>query len=136
MEEKKWGDSKPLIPNRPRKWDIKDIEIKLNNLKKLIGVWAVETEIKYQKQYTDNAVDYLNMAYYALKQRYSRIHIWRYGNINNVEYEPKLNKLYSFDLDNVWNEREYTWTITTNSISDSPIYTSTVGSFYYNYNRL
>ena len=111
MEEKKLDDTKPFIPKRPRKWDIKDITIKLDNLKKRFGEWAIVSEIKFQKRFTDNAVDYLNMAYYALKQRYCRIHMWRYGVINSVDYLPKPNKLYSYN----WDDDDYTWTITSNT---------------------
>jgi hypothetical protein len=118
MEEKKWGDTKPFIPKRPRKWDIKDITIKLDNLKKRFGAWTIESEIAYQRQYTDNAVDYLNMAYYALKQRYCRIHMWRYGVINNVDYLPKQNVWYSYN----WNDNNYTWTITSNTQTSSVYY--------------
>lgn len=109
MEEKKWADTKPFIPKRPRKWDIKDITIKLDNLKKRFGEWVIDNEIKFQKRYTDNAVDYLNMAYYALKQKYCKIHRRKYGIINNVEYTPKKN---------VW----HTWAITSNTQTSSTYY--------------
>ena len=99
-----------------RKWCEKDIRIKLENLKKILGSYVVDREIMLQGQYTDNECDKLNMAYYSLKDKHSRIYRWKYGVTRPVDYEPKKKKKYyewSGGLDN-------TWTITATSATYSP----------------
>jgi hypothetical protein len=93
-----------------RKWCEKDIRIKLENLKKILGSYVVDSEISLQGIYTDNVCDQLNMAYYSLKSRYSKIYRWRYGITRQVDYEPKKRKKYYGN----------TWTITTTSATYSP----------------
>lgn len=90
-----------------RKWCEKDIRIKLNNLKKLLGTYLVDREIMLQGQYTDNECDKLNLAYYSLKNRFSKINRWKYGLVRNVEYEIKKRKSYNWELDDL----DF-WTIT------------------------
>jgi hypothetical protein len=90
-----------------RKWCEKDIRIKLENLKKILGDYLVNREIMLQGQYTDNECDKLNLAYYSLKNKFSKIHRWKYGLIRNVNYEIKKRRPFNWELDDL----DY-WTIT------------------------
>ncbi len=124
MGVKTWGDTKPFVAKSPRKYCLNDIRIKLNNLKKRFGAYQVDNEIAFQRQYTNNEIDYLNMAYYALKSRFCRIHMWRYGVVNKIDYIPR--KSY-----NPWDDYDdydkYSWTIT------SATNTSTSATYYATY---
>ena len=102
---------------KPRKWCEKDIRIKLENLKKILGSYVVDREISLQGFYTDNVCDQLNMAYYSLKNRHSKIHRWKYGVTRQVDYEPKKYYEWLGGLDN-------SWTITT-----SATYSPSSGSY-------
>ena len=105
-----------------RKWCEKDIRIKLENLEKLLGSWLVNREIMFQGQYTDNECDKLNLAYYSLKNKFSKIHRWKYGLVRNVEYEIKKRKSYNWDILDELSDLS-SWSIT-------PIYSLT---YPYNY---
>lgn len=101
---------------KPRKWCEKDIRIKLENLKKRLGSYIVDREISLQGHYTDNVCDQLNMAYYSLKNKHSKIYRWKYGIVRHVDFEPKKrNDYYEWNgiVDN-------SWTITTTSATYSP----------------
>lgn len=86
--DKNWSELDTMFP-KVRKWLEKDIRIKLFNLGKKIGGLVVQSEIDFQKKYTDNACDAMNLAYYALKNRYCKIQRGRFGIIRIPEYEPK-----------------------------------------------
>ena len=82
-----------IVMKKVRKWSEKDIRIKLKNLKKIINPIFIEGEILFQQKYTSNLVDAMNLAFYSLKQRYSKISASKYGWINTIDYEPKPIKV-------------------------------------------
>lgn len=89
--EKDWKSLDELYPKTPkvRKWSEKDITIKLRNLGEKIGWMIVYTEIEYQKKYTDNICDAMNLAFYSLKNKFSKICRSNFGFVRVPEYEPK-----------------------------------------------
>ena len=115
-----WGSVKPC-KSKVRKWDERDITIKLENLKRKLGVWPVEQEISFQRHYTNNKVDYLNMAYYSLKDKFSKINRSKYGMVRQVEYERKERRRGPRPYDYPswwWDDDIYNYTIgTTNNFT-------------------
>ena len=94
--EKDWSKLDEMFP-KVRKWSEKDIMIKLTNLGKKFGWIPIQSEIDFQKKYTDNTCDAMNLAYYALKNRYCKIHRSKFGIIRIPEYEPKKRN-YGYDM--------------------------------------
>ena len=82
-----------------KKYDLKEITIRLNNLKKILGEKIVEDEVSFQNVYRccDNWCDVLNLAYRALKQTYCKIYRHKYGFVRQIEYErrKKYNGFYT-----------------------------------------
>ena len=113
-----WGSVQPY-KSKVRKWDERDITIKLENLKKKLGVWPVEKEIIFQRHYTNNKVDYLNMAYYSLKDKFSKINRSKYGMVRQVEYERKERRRDPYNYPSWWWDDDiYNYTIgTTNNFT-------------------
>ena len=72
-----------------RKWSEKDIKIKLHNLRKRIPLSVIQQEVKLYKYATSNLADAMNLAYYSLKRRYSKINIYNFGVPKQVTYTPK-----------------------------------------------
>jgi len=75
-----------------KKYDSNDISIRLQNLAKKIGFLNVYTEIEIQKNFTDDICDAMNLAYYSLKNKYSKINREKYGRLNAIYYKPKYIK--------------------------------------------
>ena len=113
-----WGSVQPY-KSKVRKWDERDITIKLENLKRKLGVWPVEQEINFQRHYTNNKVDYLNMAYYSLKDKFSKINRSKYGMVRQVEYERKERRRDPYNYPSWWWDDDiYNYTIgTTNNFT-------------------
>ena len=113
-----WGSVQPH-KSKVRKWDERDITIKLENLKRKLGVWPVEQEINFQRHYTNNKVDYLNMAYYSLKDKFSKINRSKYGMVRQVEYERKERRRDPYNYPSWWWDDDiYNYTIgTTNNFT-------------------
>ena len=80
-----------------RKYNEQEIDIRLKNLKKILGDTTVEGALFIQKYLTDNEIDAKNMAYYNLKRLYSKIKGYNFGFVNNIEYEPKIHDDLSSD---------------------------------------
>jgi hypothetical protein len=95
--EKNWSELNTMFP-KVRKWSEKDIMIKLTNLAKKLGWLNVQTEIDFQKKYTDNTCDAMNLAYYSLKNKFSKIKRERFGFVRTPEYEPKKKRNYGYDM--------------------------------------
>lgn len=117
--EKNWSELDTMYP-KVRKWSEKDIMIKLTNLGKKFGWLTIQYEIDFQKKYTDNTCDAMNLAYYSLKNKMCKINRGKYGYVRTPEYEPKKRKDYYGNY--MWYNyndysTSYTWTITTNSNS-------------------
>ena len=80
-----------------RKWSSRDITIKLKNLTRIIPYNEIEREIKYAHHYTNNITDAMNIAYYSLKRKHSKIIMGNFGLIRQVEYKPKpSNRFYGY----------------------------------------
>ena len=94
MEEAKGWEtiSEYLDEHKVRKWSEKDIRIKLTNLAKILGMLNVQAEIQWQKKYTDNECDAMNLAYYSLKNKFSKIQRNTFGFVRTPEYEPKKKR--------------------------------------------
>ena len=72
-----------------KKYSLSEIRIRLNNLKKKRGSYAVEKEIDFSRKYTDNELDVLNLAYRTLKNRYTKIHRYKFGYVRTIGFEIK-----------------------------------------------
>lgn len=72
-----------------KKYDIKEITIRLNNLRKKFGSYEVDREINFQSKYTNNWCDNLNLAYRVLKNRHTKIYRSRFGFVRPITYEIK-----------------------------------------------
>jgi hypothetical protein len=75
-----------------KKYDIKEITIRLENLKNKFGSYVVENEIKFYRKYTDNECDVLNLAYRALKHKFTKIQRFRFGIVRVIDYEIRQRK--------------------------------------------
>ncbi len=97
-----------------KKYSLSEIRIRLNNLKKKLGSYAVEKEIDFSRKYTDNELDVLNLAYRALKNRYTKIHRYKFGYVRTIGFEIKKRKPSSVYYSDTYyyNTNTYsTWTI-------------------------
>ena len=91
-----------------KKYDLKEINIRLNNLKKILGDMTVEKEINFQSRYSDNWRDVLNLAYRILKDRYTKIQRYKYGFIRPINYEVKKRNKNPYTLyDKITNNSFY-----------------------------
>lgn len=72
-----------------KKYDLNEINIRLNNLRNKFGSYEVDREINFQGKYTDNWCDNLNLAYRALKNRHTKIYRDRFGFVRPIIYEIK-----------------------------------------------
>lgn len=107
-----------MIMGKVRKWSNKDIAIKLKNLAKIISHNEISAEINYAMKYTNNFVDAMNIAYYALKRKHSKIKLSNFGLIRQVEFEPKpSNKFYGYYMPLTYSNTNI-WTTNTNSSSN------------------
>jgi hypothetical protein len=78
-----------------KKYDIKEITTRLNNLKKKFGSYEVDREIDWQSRYSYNWCDVLNLAYRSLKSKHTKIRRDRYGFVRPISFEIKhRNKLH------------------------------------------
>ena len=68
---------------------MKEINIRLNNLRDKFGSYEVDREINFQSKYTNNWCDNLNLAYRSLKNRHTKICRDRYGFVRPISYEKK-----------------------------------------------
>jgi hypothetical protein len=123
-----WGSVQPY-KGKVRKWDERDITIKLENLKRKLGVWPVEQEINFQRHYTNNKVDYLNMAYYSLKDKFSKINRSKYGMVRQVEYERKERRKRVYDYPSWWWDEAIYNNSETSANYTSSIYTQTCADY-------
>lgn len=125
-----------------KKWDLPTMEVRMENLKKVINPHIVETSIAYYEAVADNRLDALYLAYYQLKDDYCKVKRRTFGKPKDVEYKPKkstswLNKStswwYANDYgDNAiwWSPSDYTWTITTSYSSSATSATYSYNSYY------
>jgi len=86
------------------------VSIKLNNLKKIINSTIVENQIIASKSITDDETDALNIAYYSLKDAFSKIQRYKYGVVLSIDYKPKTieisyndyTTIYDYTTNNVY----------------------------------
>lgn len=119
-----------------KKWDLPTMEVRMENLKKVINPHIVETSIAYYEGIADNRLDALYLAYYQLKDDYCKVKRRTFGKPKNVEYKPKQSTSVLYvngtSSNNIWwSPSDYTWTITTS-------YSSSATTYSYNsyYNQL
>ena len=115
-----------------KKYDLKEITIRINNLKKRFGSYSVDRMINLCHTYSDNQCDVLNLAYRQLKDNLTRIKRYKYGYVRNIEYEKRERKYYKHKPYTVYYNYDYsslypslsssTWTITTNTLGTYGIY--------------
>lgn len=122
--EKNWSELDKMFP-KVRKWSERDIMIKLTNLGKLLGWITVKAEIEFQMKYTDNTCDAMNLAYYSLKNKFSKIKRDKFGFVRTPEYEPKKRKSADYGQYMWYNYNDFTSLYTTS-------YTVTANSTYTN----
>lgn len=98
-----------------KKYDLNEITIRLENLKNKFGSFVVENEIKYYKKYTDNECDMLNLAYRALKNKFTKIQRFRFGFVRVIDYEIRKRKsnIYYSDAYYYNTNTTSTWTVST-----------------------
>ncbi len=113
-----------------KRWDLPTMEVRMENLKKVINPHIVETSIAYYETIADNRLDALYLAYYQLKDDYCKIKRRTFGKPKNVQYKPKQSTSgwYTNNYGNGtiwWSPGDYTWNISTN-------YTSTSATIYSN----
>ena len=92
-----------------KKYDIKEITIRLNNLRKKFGSYEVDREINFQSKYTNNWCDNLNLAYRVLKNRHTKIYRSRFGFVRPITYEIKQRS-------KLWTEGN--WFVPVREVSD------------------
>lgn len=89
------------------------VSIKLNNLKKIINPTIVENQIIASKSITDDETDALNIAYYSLKDAFSKIQRYKYGVVLSIDYKPKTIRIWynDYTTNNVYTTiNAYDWT--------------------------
>lgn len=120
-----------------KKWDLPTMEVRMENLKKIIDPHIVETSIDYYENVADNRLDALYLAYYQLKDDYCKIKRRTFGRPKNVEYKPKpkqsQSELYmkgSSSNSIWWSPGYYTWNITTSYSSSATTAAYSYNSYY------
>lgn len=104
-----------------KKLPIDNVSVKLNNLKKIINPIIIEGEINAAKFATDDETDALNIAYYSLKNMFSKIKRYRYGTVLNVDYKPKTiesvwYKDYQFQNSYYWTSAQTSYYTASNTV--------------------
>lgn len=118
-----------------KKWDLPTMEVRMENLKKVINPHIVETSIAYYENIADNRLDALYLAYYQLKDDYCKIKRRTFGKPKNVEYKPKQSTSWwyanDYERNSIWwSPDNYTWTITTSYSSSATTATYSYNSYY------
>lgn len=117
-----------------KRWDLPTMEVRMENLKKVINPHIVETSIAYYENVADNRLDALYLAYYQLKDDYCKIKRRTFGKPKNVEYKPKKSTWwYANDYGSNttwWSQSDYTWTVTTSYSSSATTATYSYNSYY------
>lgn len=118
-----------------KKWDLPTMEVRMENLKKVINPHIVETSIAYYENIADNRLDALYLAYYQLKDDYCKIKRRTFGKPKDVEYKPKKATSWWYangtSSNNIWwSPNDYTWTITTSYSSSATTATYSYNSYY------
>ena len=105
-------------------WNLEQMRKRLENLKKVMNPHLVDTYVAVKKTVTDNELDALYLAYYQLKDLSLKYNKATFGQVNYVDYEPKLK----FDWDSYLKEfYRYAWD---NQVTP---YVSNVNSVGYSY---
>jgi len=107
-----------------KRWSKEVMEKRLENLKKIINHYFVDSEIRMAKNLTENELDALYIAYYSLKDRYCKIKRSSFGKPKKVGYAPKKKPIgLYYDTWGLYDVDE--WTISSNftSAASSGIYT-------------
>ena len=72
---------------KARKYDIEEIVIRLNNLKKLVGSNYVNDVVSfYRTHITVDDCDAMNLAYRWIRRQKSRIKLEKFGTLKHIEY--------------------------------------------------
>lgn len=80
---------------KARKYDIEEIVIRLNNLKKLVGSNYVNGVVSfYRTCVTVDDCDAMNLAYRWIKRRKSGIKLERFGMLKPIEYKDYITKYH------------------------------------------
>ena len=74
----------------PKRWDLEQMRKRVENLKKIINPYRVETKLNFCKALTDNELDALYLTYYQLKEENLKYDRHIFGKVNFVEYKPKI----------------------------------------------
>jgi hypothetical protein len=106
-----------------KKWNLKQMEKRIENLKKVCGESMVLFLYLHALDKTDDKLDALYLTFYALKSLRLRYKREVYGVINNVDYKPKL------DWDRYSNEY---WSVHSDDWSSTPVTYTYSYSTYYN----
>jgi hypothetical protein len=74
-----------------KRWNLEEMKIRVNNLKKVINETLVNRYCYRALEETDNELDALYIAYYDLKALSLKYKREVYGTVNNVDYKPKFD---------------------------------------------
>ncbi len=72
-----------------KKWDLPTMEVKVSNLKKIISPFVVDGCVMKHELVADNRLDALYLAYYELKDMFSKVKRSSFGVPKVVEYNIK-----------------------------------------------
>ena len=118
-----------------KKWSREQIEIRLENLKKIIDPFIINMKIHKCKSLCDSEYDALYMAFYDLKDQYSRLPRIKFGAPKLIGYVPKNNGWYATsdnEFINVLTTTEGNTTWTTHNNGFTKVLT-TSGGWTYDY---
>lgn len=113
-----------------KKWSMEQIVIRLENLKKIIDPFIINMKIHKCKALCDSEYDALYMAFYELKDQYSRLPRIKFGEPKLIGYVPKGWYITS---DNDFLNVLTTSGITTLTTSDND-FMNVYSNYYQNYN--
>ena len=116
-----------------KNWNLNEMKRRIKNLKKILNPIEVDMYVTLSKCKTNNELDSLYMAYYALKRMHLKYNTNLFGHLNHVEYEPIL-KSFSETSPNQWIEYTpqtyyYNGTVFDENTS---IYTTSCTTTFYN----
>lgn len=125
-----------------KKWSMEQIVIRLENLKKIIDPFIINMKIHECKALCDSEYDALYMAFYKLKDQYSRLPRIKFGAPKPIAYTPKGWYITSNnDFINVLTGVNTTWTTLDNGLINvittsegNPTLTKDYINLYSNYN--
>ena len=87
-----------------KKWKLEEIKIRIENLKKVIPEYIINTYVSFNISLCEDECDAYNKTYYDLKEKYLRYNRRVFGIVQNMPYKLKKNNIFTFPYYSTFND--------------------------------